>query len=170
MNNNRLLCGKIVNTHGVHGEVKLFIYADGPEFFEEQKRLYTKNGEILNILSMRPHKGSLIVKFLEIDTMEKAESIKNCELYLDREDAPPLPGGRYYIVDIIGLRVVTDDGRVLGKITDVITTGSNDVYTVLGEDKKEYLIPVIDEVVLKFDMEKGEVLIHPLKGLFDDEN
>lgn len=170
MMENRLLCGKIVNTHGVHGEVKLLIFADGPEFFEGLKKLYTKNGEILNILSMRPHKGSLIVKFLEIDTMEKAQSFKNCEIYIDRESAPPLPDGRYYIVDIIGLLAVTDEGRVLGRITDVITTGCNDVYTVTGEDKKEYFIPVIDEVVLKIDMEKGEVLIHPLKGLLDDEN
>jgi 16S rRNA processing protein RimM len=170
MADNRLLCAKVTRTHGVRGEVKLIMFADGPEFFDGLKRLYSKDGTAYDILSLHEHKGMLIASFEGIDTIEKAEKIKNTELYADRGDLKPLPDGRYYIADIIGLKVITDEGRFLGEIVDVLKTGSNDVYTVKAESGKEHLIPVTDEVVLDIDIEKGEVLVHLLKGLIDDED
>lgn len=167
---NKLLCCKIVNTHGIRGEVKLIMYTDGPEFFDDIKKLYTKDDDILNIVSLRSKKGTLIADIREIDTIEKAQSMKNTELYANREDLPPLSEGRYYVVDILDLDVVTDEGRRLGRIKDVFNTGSNDVYTVVDQNNKEYFIPIIDEVLLNTDMEKGEVLVHLTKGLIDDEN
>lgn len=163
-----LLCGKVVNTHGLHGEVKVLPYTDSADFFKGIKKVFKKDGTPLTILSYRPQKGALLFRFREIDTVEKAETIRNQELFVSREDAPPLPDGRYYIVDILGLRVVCDDGRTLGKVTEVLQTGKNDVYVVRGE--KEYLIPVIDEVVLDTDIAAGQILIKPLKGLLDDED
>lgn len=163
-----LLCGKIVNTHGLRGEVKVLPYTDSADFFQNIKKVYQKDGTALTIVSYRPQKGALLFRFREIDTPEKAEALRNQELFVARKDAPPLPKGRFYIVDILGLTVVCDDGRVLGKVTEVLATGKNDVYVVKGE--KEYLIPVIDEVVLDINPPAGQILIKPLKGLLDDED
>lgn len=164
-----LLCAKIVNTHGVMGDVKAVCLADSAAFFKKIKVLYV-NGKPLSVKSMREHKGNLLFRFEEIDTMEKAEALKGCDLYVKREDAPPLPKGRHYIVDLIGLIVKKEDGEEIGKISDVFQTGSNDVYEVLGSVGKKYYIPVIDDVVKNIDVEGGEVIITPLKGLLDDED
>lgn len=163
-----LLCGKIVNTHGVSGDVKVLPYTDNTAFFDGIKKVSLESMQVLTPVSFKPHKNAIIMRFKEIDTMDKAEKLKNEEIYVKRAEAPPLPEGRHYIVDLIGLEVVTDSGRGLGKITDVLQTGSNDVYIVNGD--REYLIPVIDEVVLNIDTEKRIVLIKPLKGLLDDED
>lgn len=164
-----LHCAKIVNTHGLSGEVKALIYADDPSFFDVVKKVYLKDGTVLSLSYTRPHKGSLLMKFKEINDVTKAETLKGADIYVKREDAGDLPEGRYYVVDIIGLEVYTDSGRLLGKVADVFKTGSNDVYTVKGEGR-EYLIPVIDEVVLETDIKGGRITIKPLKGLIDDED
>lgn len=164
-----LHCAKIVNTHGLSGEVKALIYADDPSFFDSVKKVYLKNGESLTIKSVRPQKGSLLMKFKEITDVNMAEKYKGADIYVKRDETPALPEGRYYIVDILGLEVYTDVGRCLGKVTDVFKTGSNDVYTVKG-DTREYLIPVIDEVILETDIKGGRITVKPMKGLIDDED
>jgi len=165
-----LLCGKIVNTHGISGEVKALYYADSPSFFDKIKEFTLKDKSKLSVSYIKPHKGSILIKFKGIDSFDDAEKLKNEELFVPREKAEKLPEGRYYIVDILGLSVITDTGRNLGKVIDVFKTGSNDVYTVKDENGKEYLIPVIDEVILDTDIKGGRILIKPLKGLLDDED
>lgn len=164
-----LMCAKIVNTHGINGEVKALLYADSPSFFDKIKKLYTKTGSVLQIRSTRTQRGMLIFKFDGIDSVDEAEKLRDTELYVKREDAGELPEGRYYIADLLGLSVFTDEGRDLGKVADVFSTGANDVYTVKGRDK-EFLIPVIDDVILSTDIEGGKIIIKPLKGLLDDED
>ncbi len=163
-----LLCGKIVNTHGLDGTVKLLPYTDAPSFFDTVKTVYLSDKTKLSLLKYRQQKGALLMRFREVDTVEKAEKLRNCEIFVSRADAMPLPEGRYYIADIIGLSVFCENGRALGKVTDVLQTGSNDVYVVKGD--KEYLIPVIDEVILEINPADGRILIKPLKGLLDDED
>ena len=163
-----LHCGKIVNTHGISGEIKMLYYADSPDFFSNVKKLYLKNGEELKVKSVKPHKGTLILRTDGIDSIEKAEKLKNMDVYIKREDAPPLPVGRYYIKDIIGLYVYLDNGSLLGKVSDVFATGSNDVYDVLNENGKHFYIPVIDEVVKNIDIKGGRIDITPIEGLIDD--
>jgi len=165
-----LLCAKVVNIHGIAGEVKAIYYADGPSFFDNIKTLYLSENEPLTVRNIRPHKGSIIIKFKEIDNVDAAERMRGKDLYVKRENADPLPEGRYYVADIIGLSVFTDEGRDLGKVTDVFKTGSNDVYTVKNADGKEYLIPVIDEVVISTDIDAGKIIIKPMKGLLGDED
>ena len=165
-----LLCAEIVNTHGLHGEVKALMYADGVEFFDSVKTLYADKAEPLTIEKCREHKGALIIKFKEIDSIDDAEKYKKKKLYVKRGDAPEPPEGRYFIVDILGCEVVTDKGRKLGKVEDVIQAGSCDVYTVRSSDGRQYMIPVTDEVVKTIDIDKKEILITPIKGLLDDEN
>ena len=165
-----LLCAKIVNTHGVLGEVNAIIYADSPEFFEGIRELVLGSGRVLHPNLVRPHKDMLIMRFDEIETLDEAERLKGCDLYLKREQAAPLPEGRFYIVDIIGLLALTEEGETLGRVTDVIQTGKNDVYVIKNDDGREYLVPVIDEVVTDIDIPGGKILIKPIKGLFDDED
>ena len=162
-----LHCAKIVNTHGVMGEMKAICLADSPAFFKKIKTMYVDNKPYL-LKGVKEHKGNLLIRFEEIDNMTKAEALKGKDVFVKREEAPKLPKGRYYIVDLIGLKVLKDDGSEIGEITDVFATGSNDVYEVTG--KKKYYIPVIDDVVKEIDIEGGKVIITPLKGLLDDED
>jgi len=163
-----LLCGKIVNTHGLRGEVKALYYTDGPDFFKNVKNIYLSSGQALALLGYRTSRGAVLLKLRGVDTVEEAEKLVGMEISVSRADLPPLPEGRFYIADILGMTVVTDEGRNLGKVVDVFKTGANDVYTVRGD--KEYLIPVIDEVVLSTDLTARQITIKPLKGLLDDED
>ncbi len=163
-----LVCGKIVNTHGLRGEVKALHYTDGPSFFDTVKKVYLKNGTALELRSWRVSRGAVLLRLAGIDTVEKAQTLVGQEISVSREELPPLPEGRFYIADILGMEVLTVDGRNLGRVVDVFKTGSNDVYTVRGD--REYLIPVIDEVVLSTDLTARQITIKPLKGLLDDED
>ena len=118
------------------------------------------------IETVRYHKNFVLLKFKGIDTMNAAELLKNSLLRIDRKDALPLKKDEYYQCDLYGLRVVTDTGRDLGKLTDILMTGSNDVYVVRNEEK-EILIPAIKQCILKVDLEAGEMLVHLLEGLED---
>ena len=158
--------GKIVNTHGLRGEVKIVPWLDFPEMFEIVDVVYTKSGEKFTVANIRYQKANIIVKFDEIDNIDKAERLKNSIIYADREIFDNLPEGTYLIADIIGLDVT--DGEVnYGKVTDVIQTGSNDVYVVQKEGSKELLIPAIKEVILDTDIEKGVITVKLLDGLLD---
>ena len=101
---------------------------------------------------------------------EQAEMLRGQVLYIDRKDVK-LPEGQNFIQDLIGCKVIdADNGIEYGQLADVFKTGANDVYTVKSAEGKEYLVPVIDEVVIKKDVEKGIILIRPMKGLFDNED
>lgn len=163
-----LECGKIVSTHGVRGEIKINPWCDGPDFLCEFEELYLKDGRVLELERARVHKNCVIAKVAEIDSIESAMPYINAVVYLNKEDVE-LPDGTYFIADLIGLSVVDyDTGRIYGKITDVMQTGANDVYTVTSEEG-DTLIPAISDVVMETDLEAGELRIRPLEGLFSDE-
>lgn len=162
--------GKIVSTHGLRGELRVDPWCDSPQFLCQFKTLYLKKGETKLSVSSRPHKTIAIVKAKGIDTIEEAEKLRGMVLYINRSDARLAPG-EYFIQDLMGLDVIDiDTSKSYGKITDVLKTGANDVYQVTDEKKKDYLIPVIDDVVKEIDINGGKVLIKPLKGIFDDED
>lgn len=162
--------GKVVSTHGLRGELRVNPWCDSPQFLCQFKTLYLKKGETKLSVSSRPHKTIAIVKAKGIDTIEEAEKLRGRVLYINRSDARLAPG-EYFIQDLMGLDVIDiDTSKSYGKITDVLKTGANDVYQVTDEKKKDYLIPVIDDVVKEIDINGGKVLIKPLKGIFDDED
>lgn len=165
---NRLEVGKIINTHGLRGEVKVVTWTDFPDIFEDIGCVYLKKRaeEIkLTIKNVKYQKNNIIVKFAEIDTIEEAEKFKNCVLVADRDALGELPEGVHYIADLIGCEVVSDEGETLGKISDVFNTGANDIYTVSAQGKKDLLIPVLDQTVLNIDIENKKVTVHLLEGL-----
>ena len=162
--------GKIVNTHGLRGEVKVVPWTDYPEQFEDIEYAYVKTRddyERLTLSGVKYQKGNIIVRFREITDINDAEKYKNRVLYAERDMLGELPDGVYYIADLIGLTVVTDDGREIGKISDVINTGASDIYEVKREGMKNLLIPVTDETVLDVDIDGGSVTVHLIDGLED---
>ena len=160
----RIEIGKIVNTHGVRGDVKINPFVDDSSVFTEFEYLIVGEKK-LSVRGVKFVKATPIVSLEGIDSIEKAEVLRNTPVFINEEDLPELDEGEYYIKDILGLTVITDLGECLGKVTDVFKTGSNDVYEVSGESGKPVLIPAISEVVKSIDTEKGEIRIHLLEGL-----
>lgn len=167
-----LEAGKIVGTHGIKGELRVEPWCDSPDFLAQFETLYTnEGGQALKVISSRVHKNLLLIKLLGIDTIEHGDLMRGKILYIKRSDVT-LPQGRYFISDLLGMKVYhADDQSVCyGTITDVIKTGANDVYQITNEQKRNYLIPVIDQVVVETDIVGRRLLIRPMKGIFEDEN
>lgn len=161
---------KIVATQGIRGELRCQYYCDAPEVLCEFDELYLDKGaKKVNVLRAYPHKNVVIMKLENIDTVELAQKLIGKMLYIDRDDAE-LEDDLYFIQDIIGLTVKdVDTGEIYGKITDVYQNGAADVFSIKKENGVELMFPNISEVVLKTDIAGGEMLIRPLKGLFDED-
>ncbi len=169
MKQQTLQVGQIVNTHGLRGEVKVVPWTDTPDVFEDLETVYIdikKEKKAFALQHIKYQKGNLIVKFAGIDHIDEAETLKNHTLYVDREQLGE-PEEGYYICDLLGCSVETDEGKHLGKVVEVFPTGSNDVYVVRPEKGKDILLPVIDEVVLCVDIEEGKIMVHLLEGLVE---
>ncbi len=165
-----LRVGVITTTHGVHGEVKVFPTTDDPERFRALKEVWVENAKgrsSKKIQSVKFFKQFVILKLEGIDDMDQAMLFKNSDLLVDRENALPLAENENYIVDLIGLKVVTDEGEDLGTLLDVLQTGANDVYEIKLKTGKVVLFPAIPQCILNVDLEKGEVLVHVMEGLLD---
>lgn len=164
--------GQIVSTHGIKGEMRFNPWCDNPEFVKKFKTLYfDKNGEKgIKVISARPHGNMVILMLQDIDTVEKAQALKNTVLYMKRSDAH-LPKGTWFVQELFDCTVIdNNNGKVLGVIVDVSETGANDVWHVKTPKGDEVLIPAIKQVLVNVDVEKGEILINPIKGLFEDED
>lgn len=162
-----LEAGRIVGTHGVRGELRLLPWTDSPGTLTPIKTLYFDAGRTPVHVSCRPHKNLVLITMEGVTTVEAAAALRHRILYLDRRDLP-LPEGKYFIQDLIGMAVVDDrTGEHYGLLTDVSATGANNVYH-LDYHGKEVLIPAIPDVVRAVDSDHDEVRIVPLKGLFDD--
>ena len=165
--------GKIVNTHGIKGEVRVLSRTDFPEErFAPGSRLYLFMDEKadpipLEVASWRKHKEFELLSFRGYDSIDKVEPFKGGMLKVAAEDRDPLPEGEYYFHEIIGCVVQTTDGEEIGTITSILQPGANDVWVVLDRIGKEYYIPYIDEVVKKVDVDEKRVLIEVMEGLLD---
>ena len=161
--------GKINNTHGIKGEVKVALWGDDINYVKQLKTVYLdSNGKnSLTLVSARPQKNIGILKFAEITTVEQAQELKNKVLYCNRDDAK-IDDGKHYLADIIGCYVVDiDTDEEYGKIVDVLNYGSCDIYDVESWGKHT-LIPAIDDVVKEINTEYQVIKIKPMKGLFDE--
>lgn len=161
--------GKIVGTHGVRGELRVQPWCDDAQFLTQFQTLYNPDGSTqYAVKGSRVHKSLLLLTLEGITSIEQGDAMRGKVLYFKRSDVV-LPQGRYFIADLIGLSVYdADTGVCYGTLTDVYKTGANDVYQITGGDKKDYLIPVIDQVVLETDIVGRTMKIRPIKGIFDD--
>lgn len=162
--------GQIVGTHGVRGELRVNPWSDSPDFLADFKALYFNEGADKIKVKCRPHKNIVLMTVEGVNTVEKAEKLRGKVLFIDRNDVT-LPEGKNFVQDLIGCKVLDADDKSVeyGEIKDVFKTGANDVYTVI-KDGREYLVPVIDSVVIEKNVDEGFVLVRPIKGLFDDED
>ncbi len=163
-----LRIGVISSTHGIHGEVKVFPTTDYPEQFEELESVFLDNDNTLlpmEIENVRYFKDKIILKFKNYDNINEIECYKGKDLLITRQQAVPLEEGEYFISDLIGSRVVTDNGRELGELFDVLETGANHVFLVKKQDRKELLLPYIPDCVLEIDIENKLVTVHMMEGL-----
>ena len=152
--------GRIINTHGLKGELKVYPLTDDSNRFKELKSVYV-DGILKNITGCKLQSKKVILKIEGIDSIEKALEYKGKYLEVSRENAVKLEEGRYFIVDIVGCRVIDEKGVFYGKISEVINTYHNDVYWIKGDN--ELLIPAIGDIVLKVDIEKKEIIIKPVE-------
>ena len=153
--------GRIVNTHGVAGEVKIEVWLDSPQFLKSFKRCFIDKREV-KFLSARVHKGFLIAVLDGVDDVNAAMSLKDKTVFIDRKDAK-LPKGAYFLQDIIGAAVVTEDGESVGTLEDILETPASQIYVVKGET--EHLIPAVDEFIVKVDAENAVVTVRLIEGM-----
>ena len=160
--------GQIVNTFGIKGMVKIKPFTDDINRFDRLKKIYISNKnekKEYQIQEVKYHKNMVLMKLEGVDTPEQADLLRQSYLLVDRADEEPLEEGVYYIVDLLGLEVYTDDNKLLGKVDDIFNTGSNDIYVVKDEMGKQILLPGIPEVLKNVDLEKGRITVHLIPGL-----
>ena len=165
-----LRVGVIANTHGVHGEVKVYPTTDDMNRFKKLKEVILDTGKeqrVLEISGVKFFKNMAILKFKGIDSINDIEKYKGKDLLITREQAVPLKKDEYFICDLIGCTVVTEDGDTVGELTEVLQTAANDVFIVQGADKKEILIPHIGDCVKEVSLEEKKVIVHLLPGMTD---
>ncbi|MBE5868577.1 MAG: 16S rRNA processing protein RimM [Lachnospiraceae bacterium] len=165
-----LQVGAITSTHGIRGEVKVFPTTDDAKRFKRLKDVILNTGKekiTLEIEGVKFFKQFVILKFKGIDNINDVEKYKGKNLYVTRNNAVRLRKDEYFVADLIGLEVWKEDGLRLGTLTDVLSTGANDVYEVQMEDGKKVLLPAIKECILEVDIEGGRMTIHLMDGLLD---
>lgn len=158
-----LVVGRILAPWGVEGKLKVQVETDFPQRFTPNSQVYV-NRRPVTIDSAKWHNGKIIIKLDAVDSIEDAQKLRGQSIEILRSQAYPLPEGQFYYFQIIGLEVRTIQGEILGNITDVIPSKSNDNYVVNGS-KGEILIPAIEDVVKSIDLDKGFMTIEAVDGL-----
>lgn len=165
-----LRVGTIASTHGIRGEVKIFPTTDDLNRFKQLKHCILDTGKEhipLEVEGVKFFKQFAILKFKGYDNINDIEKYRGKDLLVNRENAVELAEDEYFIADLIGLKIITDEGEDFGVLEDVLQTGANDVYVIKGNDHKSYLFPVTKECILDINIEEGKILVHILPGLLD---
>lgn len=166
----RISVGKIQKPHGVRGEVNVFVLTEFPDLrFAAGSTLLLGDGRILTIESVRTHHGKRLVRFDGYADRDEAEQLRGELLWITQEELAELPEGRWWPHQLEGLTMVTDTGRTLGTVTEIISTPANDVWAATDEDGVETLIPVIDDVLLSVDIPGGTITVREMPGITTPE-
>ena len=168
MSDEFITIGKVVSTQGNKGEVNILPLTDSNDRFKNLVTVFLRNNNsqtTLNIEKIRIKENTVILKLKDIESIEEAKIIVGSFLEVERKNAVKLPKDTYFIFEIIGLEVYTENNIFLGKVENVISTGSNDVYIVKGKDKNELFIPAIREVVKNVNLENKRITINMVDGL-----
>lgn len=160
--------GQIVNTFGIKGVVKVNSFTDDPLEFEKLKTILIEKSKKLlefEIEEAKFHKNQVLLKLKGINDINEAEKYKGCYIKLPREKAKKLPENTYFIADLIGLEVYTDNGELLGKVDDIYNSGSADIYVIKNELGKQILLPGIKDVIKEIDVDNEKIIVHLIDGL-----
>lgn len=163
-----LRIGKIVNTQGIKGEMRVIPLTDDVSRFDDLKYVLIDDTLMMykNVQYVKYHKNFVILKLDGIDNMNDAEKYKNKYILVDRKDAIDLPEGSYFICDIIDLEVYDIDGKRLGRVADILKTGSNDVY-IVKNGENEIMLPALKSVVKSIDIENSKMIVELPEGLIE---
>jgi len=162
---NYLSVGFLRRPHGVKGEIIMDLHTDFPERMKKGRTLFVgESHKLMTLTGVRPHGSGMLVKFKDIDTPEDAGLYRNQWVYVQTKDVP-LPEGQHYKHELLGLKVVDENGNPLGELVEILETGANDVYVVRDDSGKEILLPAIPSVILDLDIGRGFLKVHLLEGL-----
>jgi len=165
----RILIGKVTSPVGLKGEVRVYNYSDRIQVWEETEEIIVGDRP-RSVEKMREQKNMLVIKFSGIDSREDAEAIRNAELFVTEDDLPQLEEGEIYIRDLIGMEVVEapdPEGKLIGKVEEVIDNEFQDILKVRTPDGKEVMIPAVEPILVEVDEEKGTILADLPEGLLD---
>lgn len=167
----RLQVGVITSPHGVRGEAKVYPTTDDPARFKKLKRVLLDDGKRereVTVTSVKFFKNLVILKFEGIDDRDEAEKLRQAKLFVNRDQAVKLKKDEYFIADLIGLSVSSDEGEALGTLGDVLKTGANDVYVIKKEGAPDLLVPAIRDCIRSVDIAQGRMTVHLLPGLREE--
>ena len=163
-----VLIGKFRRPHGIRGEIRMTVLTDFPELISPGQVIYVgERYKAYTVRDIRWHGGDMLVSLKELPDRTAVEIFRNIMVYMKSEDMPELPEGEYFLHQLVGMEIITDQGERLGILKEILITGANDVYLVESQQGKELLLPAIDEVVLDIDQEKNQILVHIIPGLLD---
>ena len=160
--------GQIVNHFGIKGMLKVNPFTDDISKFETLNFILVEKNkklEKMQIEEVKYSKNQVLLKLKGINTIEEAENYRGCYIKIARKDLKELPENTYFIADLIGSTVYTDEGILLGKVVDIYNTGANDIYVIKDEIGKQTLLPAIKEVIKQIDTEQEKIIVHIIKGL-----
>jgi 16S rRNA processing protein RimM len=163
-----IVVGKLIGPFGLRGEIRVIMFTEFPERFDKGRKISLNLGETrreLKIESSRPHQVGLVLKLEGIDTRSEVEELRGTEIVIDEAELGQLDASRFYVFDLIGLKVVTEDGREQGEVTEILQGGANDVYVT----STGLCIPALKSVVTGIDTGKGVMTIRAVPGLLPDE-
>ena len=159
MSDNLITIGKIVAPHGVRGDLRVIPLTDFPERFRSLKSICLDDGTKLVVEGVKYHKQFVLLKIQGLDSINSVEALRGKLIKITQDELVKLPEGQYYQFQILGLKVYTESGEYLGTITDILQTGSNDVYVTEQEGKPPILIPALKQVVLNIDISAGKIIV-----------
>ncbi|MCD6425822.1 MAG: 16S rRNA processing protein RimM [Anaerolineales bacterium] len=163
-----VLIGKFRRPHGIRGEIRMTVLTDFPELISPGQVIYAgERYSAYTVREIRWHGGDILVSLKELPDRTAVEIFRNVMVYMKSEDMPELPEGDYFIHQLVGMEVITDQGEKLGTLKEILITGANDVYLVESPEGKELLIPAIEDVVLDINQDSGQILVHIISGLLD---
>lgn len=163
-----VVIGKFRRPHGIRGEIRMTVLTDYPELISPGQVIYAGDRyKTYTIKGVRWHGGDMLVSLKELPDRTAVEIFRNIMVYMKSEDMPELPEGEYFIHELIGMKVITDQDENLGVLKEILITGANDVYLVETQEGKELLLPATEEVVLDIDQESRQILVHIIPGLLD---
>lgn len=164
-----LAIGFLRRPHGVSGEIIMDLHTDFPERIQPGKKVYAgEKHEAVTFENVRVHGDGVLVKLLGHDTPESVGRFRNQWVHVKASEVPPLPEGRHYKYELVGLSVIEDTGKTLGELVEILETGANDVYIVRNDAGKDLLLPAIPSVILNLDMKSRTMKVHLLDGLIED--
>jgi 16S rRNA processing protein RimM len=166
--------GRVSKPHGVKGEIRIeYFNPEDPRLFSHYQVIFLQGDEgnlqAYRPISVRPRKKFILAQLEGIRTREEAEQLRGKVVLIDAAELPPLEEGEYYWYDILGMRVVTEKGEDVGEVTEIVPTGSNDVY-VVRKGEKEFLIPATKDVIIAIDTAERTMVIRPLEGLLQEDD